>query len=230
MHYQFDFRAVLQGDYLHWFISGTEVTLALFALAWGGSIVLGVVLATIRQSGLRGAAGAVAAYVEYHRNVPLVVQLLFGQVDADPRDQRARHHRPRLDRAERHVGACQRHESERAASAGVQQFNLFPHMSVMANLTRAPVRLAKLDRREAALKAMALLDTVGLSHKSGAFPDTLSGGQQQRVAIARALMMDPAVMLFDEPTSALDPEMGGRSAAGDEAACAQRDDHGLRDT
>lgn len=77
MHYQFDFRAVLQGDYLHWFIGGTEVTLALFALAWVGSIVLGVVLAIIRQSGLRGAAGAVAAYVEYHRNVPLVVQLLF---------------------------------------------------------------------------------------------------------------------------------------------------------
>jgi polar amino acid transport system ATP-binding protein len=90
-----------------------------------------------------------------------------------------------------------------------QQFNLFPHMSVLANLALAPVRLGKLVRREAERKAMALLDTVGLSHKSGAFPGTLSGGQQQRVAIARALMMDPAVLLFDEPTSALDPEMAG---------------------
>ncbi|MFL9866078.1 amino acid ABC transporter permease [Paraburkholderia fungorum] len=77
MHYQFDFSAVLHGDYLHWFISGTAVTLELFAVAWAGSIVLGIVLAIIRQSGLRVGAAAVAAYVEYHRNVPLVVQLLF---------------------------------------------------------------------------------------------------------------------------------------------------------
>lgn len=77
MHYQFDFATVLRGDYLHAFIHGTLITLALFAVAWVGSIVLGVVLAIVRQSGVRGGAAAVAAYVEYHRNVPLVVQLLF---------------------------------------------------------------------------------------------------------------------------------------------------------
>ncbi|MEM5318270.1 amino acid ABC transporter ATP-binding protein [Paraburkholderia sp. JHI869] len=90
-----------------------------------------------------------------------------------------------------------------------QQFNLFPHMNVMANLTLAPLHLSKRARHEADEKAMALLEKVGLSHKAAAYPGTLSGGQQQRVAIARALMMDPAVMLFDEPTSALDPEMVG---------------------
>ncbi|SOE66656.1 amino acid ABC transporter membrane protein 1, PAAT family [Burkholderia sp. OK233] len=77
MHFQFDFASVLRGDYLHWFISGTAVTLALFAVAWAGSFVLGILLAIVRQSGLRGGAQVVAAYVEYHRNVPLVVQLLF---------------------------------------------------------------------------------------------------------------------------------------------------------
>ncbi|MFL9866080.1 amino acid ABC transporter ATP-binding protein [Paraburkholderia fungorum] len=97
----------------------------------------------------------------------------------------------------------------RQAGFVFQQFNLFPHMNVMANLTLAPSHLSKLRRREAGEKAMELLDTVGLRHKANAFPGTLSGGQQQRVAIARALMMDPAVMLFDEPTSALDPEMVG---------------------
>jgi polar amino acid transport system ATP-binding protein len=90
-----------------------------------------------------------------------------------------------------------------------QQFNLFPHMSVLANLTLAPLHLSKLSRRDAQEKALGLLDRVGLSHKVDAYPSTLSGGQQQRVAIARALMMDPTVMLFDEPTSALDPEMVG---------------------
>lgn len=77
MHYQFDFAAVLHGEYLRWFIDGTLVTLALFGVAWVGSILLGAALAIVRQSGLPGAARAVAAYVEYHRNVPLVVQLLF---------------------------------------------------------------------------------------------------------------------------------------------------------
>lgn len=77
MHYQFDFAAVLQGDYLRAFIDGTLVTLALFAVAWVGSIVLGAALAVVRQSGSGGGAAAVAVYVEYHRNVPLVVQLLF---------------------------------------------------------------------------------------------------------------------------------------------------------
>jgi polar amino acid transport system ATP-binding protein len=90
-----------------------------------------------------------------------------------------------------------------------QQFNLFPHMNVLANLTLAPLHLSKCGRQGAGEKAMGLLEKVGLSHKSTAYPGTLSGGQQQRVAIARALMMDPAVMLFDEPTSALDPEMVG---------------------
>ncbi|MGV2291825.1 amino acid ABC transporter permease [Trinickia sp. YCB016] len=77
MHYQFDFATVLHGDYLRAFIDGTLVTLALFVVAWLGSIVLGAALAIIRQSGVRSGAAAVAAYVEYHRNVPLVVQLLF---------------------------------------------------------------------------------------------------------------------------------------------------------
>ncbi|CDM23029.1 Glutamate Aspartate transport ATP-binding protein GltL [Castellaniella defragrans 65Phen] len=88
-----------------------------------------------------------------------------------------------------------------------QQFNLFPHMSVLDNLTMAPVMLGRLNRKQAKETAMALLERVGLSHKAGAFPGQLSGGQQQRVAIARALAMQPRIMLFDEPTSALDPEM-----------------------
>ncbi|KAB0622641.1 MAG: amino acid ABC transporter ATP-binding protein [Pigmentiphaga sp.] len=88
-----------------------------------------------------------------------------------------------------------------------QQFNLFPHMSVLDNLTMAPVMLGRLNRKQAKETAMALLERVGLSHKAGAFPGQLSGGQQQRVAIARALAMRPRIMLFDEPTSALDPEM-----------------------
>ncbi len=88
-----------------------------------------------------------------------------------------------------------------------QQFNLFPHMSVLDNLTMGPVMLGRLNRKQAKETAMALLERVGLSHKAGAFPGQLSGGQQQRVAIARALAMRPRIMLFDEPTSALDPEM-----------------------
>jgi len=88
-----------------------------------------------------------------------------------------------------------------------QQYNLFPHLSVLENLVVAPLRVAGRDRREAEAHALELLDKVKLSHKAGAFPGELSGGQQQRVAIARSLAMDPVVMLFDEPTSALDPEM-----------------------
>jgi polar amino acid transport system ATP-binding protein len=90
-----------------------------------------------------------------------------------------------------------------------QQFNLFPHLSVLENCTLAPVQLRGLKRAEAEERAMALLDRVGLAHKAGAYPAELSGGQQQRVAIARALAMQPPLMLFDEPTSALDPEMVG---------------------
>ncbi|MDN0083935.1 amino acid ABC transporter ATP-binding protein [Crenobacter sp. SG2305] len=90
-----------------------------------------------------------------------------------------------------------------------QQFNLFPHLTVLQNCTLAPMRLLKKSRAEARDTALALLDRVGLAHKAEAYPAQLSGGQQQRVAIARALAMNPPVMLFDEPTSALDPEMVG---------------------
>ncbi len=90
-----------------------------------------------------------------------------------------------------------------------QQFNLFPHLTVLANCTLAAVQLGKLSARDAQERAMALLDRVGLAHKAQALPNVLSGGQQQRVAIARALTMQPPLMLFDEPTSALDPEMVG---------------------
>jgi polar amino acid transport system ATP-binding protein len=90
-----------------------------------------------------------------------------------------------------------------------QQFNLFPHLTVLQNCTLAPIELRKLPPAQAREEAMALLDRVGLAHKAGEHPAALSGGQQQRVAIARALAMRPPVMLFDEPTSALDPEMVG---------------------
>jgi len=90
-----------------------------------------------------------------------------------------------------------------------QQFNLFPHMSVMENLTKAPMVLKKLPREEAEKKALEYLARVGLQDRANSYPDQLSGGQKQRVAIVRALCMEPDVMLFDEPTSALDPEMVG---------------------
>lgn len=90
-----------------------------------------------------------------------------------------------------------------------QQFNLFPHLSVLENLMLAPLQLKRVRRPEARDRAMQLLERVGLAHKADAYPAQLSGGQQQRVAIARALAMNPPVMLFDEPTSALDPEMVG---------------------
>ncbi|KGR80028.1 amino acid ABC transporter ATP-binding protein [Ureibacillus manganicus] len=88
-----------------------------------------------------------------------------------------------------------------------QQFNLFPHMSVIDNVTMAPMLIRKMDKKSAEELALELLDKVGLREKADNFPQQLSGGQQQRVAIARALAMKPKVMLFDEPTSALDPEM-----------------------
>ena len=90
-----------------------------------------------------------------------------------------------------------------------QQFNLFPHLSVLQNCTMAPMQLHGLSRKDADARAMALLERVGLANKANAWPGELSGGQQQRVAIARALAMKPPLMLFDEPTSALDPEMVG---------------------
>ena len=90
-----------------------------------------------------------------------------------------------------------------------QQFNLFPHMTILKNLTLAPMKLQKLSEAEANERAMALLARVGLADRAGAYPTQLSGGQKQRIAIVRALAMQPDVMLFDEPTSALDPEMVG---------------------
>ena len=90
-----------------------------------------------------------------------------------------------------------------------QSFNLFPHLSVIENITLAPVSLKKLEKKEAEELALELLDQVGLKEKAYVYPNSLSGGQKQRVAIARALAMKPKIMLFDEPTSALDPEMVG---------------------
>ena len=90
-----------------------------------------------------------------------------------------------------------------------QQFNLFPHKTVLHNLTLAPIKLLHLSREEAEARALGLLKKVGISDKANVYPAMLSGGQQQCVAIARALAMQPAIMLFDEPTSALDPEMVG---------------------
>ena len=95
-----------------------------------------------------------------------------------------------------------------------QNFNLFPHMSVLDNITMAPIKVKGQARGEAEAEARRLLDVVGLLDKAEAYPSSLSGGQKQRVAIARALAMKPELMLFDEPTSALDPEMVGEVLAG----------------
>ena len=102
-----------------------------------------------------------------------------------------------LDKVRQHIGMV------------FQHFNLFPHMTVLQNVTLAPLLTKKMDKAAAEKKAMELLGQVGLAEKAGVKPATLSGGQKQRVAIARALAMDPSIMLFDEATSALDPEMVG---------------------
>jgi polar amino acid transport system ATP-binding protein len=94
-----------------------------------------------------------------------------------------------------------------------QQFNLYPHLSVISNITLAPIKIRNISKKEAEEQAMVLLARVGLTEKRDAYPLQLSGGQQQRVAIARALAMKPRIMLFDEPTSALDPEMIGEVLA-----------------
>ena len=109
------------------------------------------------------------------------------------------------------VKASQKHLLQVRSKIGMvfQQFNLFPHLSVLENICIAPMKVKKAQRADIELRALKLLDRVGLGDKAKAYPAQLSGGQKQRVAIVRALAMEPDVMLFDEPTSALDPEMVG---------------------
>ncbi len=122
--------------------------------------------------------------------VPTEGQILFNDVDITDKKVNINIHRQKMGMV-------------------FQHFNLFPHMTILKNMTLAPMQLLKKSKAEAEEKAMALLQRVGLADRANAYPSQLSGGQKQRVAIVRALCMEPDVMLFDEPTSALDPEMVG---------------------
>ena len=122
--------------------------------------------------------------------VPTEGQILFNDVDITDKKGNINIHRQKMGMV-------------------FQHFNLFPHMTILQNMTLAPIQLLKKTKAEAEEKAMALLHRVGLADRANAYPSQLSGGQKQRVAIVRALCIEPDVMLFDEPTSALDPEMVG---------------------
>ena len=132
--------------------------------------------------------------------VPTSGEIIFDGVDITKKyhvDQNGKKVRQNIDLYRRKMGMV------------FQHFNLFPHKTVLQNMTLAPIKVRKMDKAEAEKKALQLLERVGLEDRASAYPIQLSGGQKQRVAIVRALMMEPEVMLFDEPTSALDPEMVG---------------------
>ena len=114
-----------------------------------------------------------------------------------------------LEEDGRYVPPAQLEEIRRSVGMVFQNFNLFPHMSVMRNITEAPVRVLGMEKAQAQSRALELLAQMGLENKKDNYPCELSGGQQQRVSIARALALSPKLMLFDEPTSALDPELTG---------------------
>ena len=117
--------------------------------------------------------------------------------------------KPKAKNAEGKVVRVNVDEHRQKMGMVFQHFNLFPHMTILDNMTLAPIKVRHMPKAQAEEKAMVLLDRVGLKDRAGAYPIQLSGGQKQRVAIVRALEMEPEVMLFDEPTSALDPEMVG---------------------
>ena len=132
--------------------------------------------------------------------IPTSGEVIFDGVDITKKyhvDQNGKKVRQNIDLYRRKMGMV------------FQHFNLFPHKTVLQNMTLAPIKVKKMDKAEAEKKALQLLERVGLGDRASAYPIQLSGGQKQRVAIVRALMMEPEVMLFDEPTSALDPEMVG---------------------
>ena len=136
--------------------------------------------------------------------IPTSGEVIFDGVDITKKyhvDQNGKKVRQNIDLYRRKMGMV------------FQHFNLFPHKTVLQNMTLAPIKVKKMDKAEAEKKALQLLERVGLGDRASAYPIQLSGGQKQRVAIVRALMMEPEVMLFDEPTSALDPEMVGEVLA-----------------